>query len=387
LDLVTAGSVVRQAAVQSGLAGPAGYADGTALTDPFSSADVNIIRMCSLLGSLGQEIRAGRQWSTLRQGYVFNTVAGNGLYPLPPDYDRLVDQTGWNRTNRLPLGGPISAQDRAVLKALLVNVTFTVLFDILDGQFASYPDNTVLPGGQVLAYNYQSLWWTQPAIPAYANGTTYTAGQIVIGGLKNGVQTYYYCQVGGTVSSVGGPGRNLGQPIVTPGLIPDAGGVVQWLYCPAYANNTPYITAPGANFSLAIINGSLYFCSLAGTSAAVGTGPIERGIGVPDGVLGVAGAPLWTWAAGITVPTTGAPSLSTDILWFDQPYLVSALKRKWRVENGWPISDDMKRDFEAAKQGAETADAVGKMLSLDKRASGTPLIGSQNVPFTGFGGP
>jgi hypothetical protein len=388
VDFVSAGSIVRQAAQQLGLAGAA-YSDGTVITDPYSSTDQNIVRLCSLFASMGQELRGDRQWSLFREGYVFSTVQGSGLYPLPADYDRYIDQTGWNRTNRLPLGGPISAQDRAVLKALLVNVTFTVLFDILDGQFATYPDNTVLPGGFFIAYYYQSLWWVLKATRAwvaYAGGGASDPGFFSVGNIVTSNGGLWYCTAGG-------------QGTIAPnGLGPVFNGAdgLQWVLIPNWAPNVVYAKwnpgAPSAtNYSLILANGSVYTCATAGTSVSSGQGPSERGSGIPDGVLGTNGAPLagqptWNWLQAVGTPNAGAPSVSSDIVYFDQPFAVSELKRKWRVENGWPISEDMAKGFRRARAKAESADSVGKVLALDKRAGGVPLIGSQNVPFTGFGG-
>jgi hypothetical protein len=70
----------------------------------------------------------------------------------------MIDQTWWNRTNRLPLGGPLSPQEWQYLKARLVGVVFTVLFRPLDGQISLYPD-TNTPGGYDIAFEYVSRWW------------------------------------------------------------------------------------------------------------------------------------------------------------------------------------------------------------------------------------
>lgn len=380
MDLASAGSIVQQAAVQLRLCGSA-YSDGVALTDPYSSTDLNIVRLRSFFETVGAELRGEKQWNLIRQRYVFNTVLGSGLYPLPADYDRVIDQTGWNNTNRLPLGGPISAQDRAVLKALLVNVTFTVLFDIVDGQFSAYPDNTVLPGNFNISYFYQSLWWVQKAIPAWVNNTIYTAGQVV----QNSSGNVYYCLIPQSYGSTS-------MPVKTTANAGAEGDGYTWLYCPPWAANTVYsnVLNNGVNFALAIANGSLYLCATAGTSSASGQGPSERGVGIPDGVLNAkgvppAGVPTWNWANALTTPNAEAPASSADVVYYDKALALSALKMKWRVENGWPISDRMEREHKKVLAKAMSADAPGKMVSLDKRAGGVPLIGSQNVPYTGWG--
>lgn len=398
MEFVSAGSIVQQAAQQLGLAGAA-YADGTVITDPYSSADINIVRLRSLLGTLGQRLRAERQWGFFRQSYVFNTIMGQGDYSLPPDYDRYIDQTGWNRTNRLPLGGPISAQDRAVLKALLVNVTFTVLFDTFGGQFQAYPDNTVLPGGFLLAFEYQMLNWVVQGPVTYSRtkATVYVTNQVV---LDNG--SYFIALVGGTSAP------QAGGLATTPG-VSQSDGTVSWMYVPAWMPNTSYSGVLSSNsfplgfpfsFSAGIAtsnfiyaNGNIYYCAVTGKSATSGTGPSGNGVGIPEGAAGVAGAALWNWIAPLPQAAQGvpascnaaAPTQSSDVCDFDQALLVKGLKRAWRIENGWAWTDLMEKDYQLALSAAMAADSVGKVLPLDKRAGGIPLIGQQNVPFTSFG--
>jgi hypothetical protein len=120
----TAGSIINDAAIEIGLA---------PVADPYTSTDPNYIQMCGLLKSVGRELVHQRQWNHLRGEHTFTTVLGQSVYPLPDDYHNMIDQTWWNRTNRLPLGGPMSAQEWQYLKARLVGVVFTVLFRPMEG--------------------------------------------------------------------------------------------------------------------------------------------------------------------------------------------------------------------------------------------------------------
>jgi hypothetical protein len=127
----TAGDIVNAAAVEVGL---------TNVADPFASTDSNIKQLCWLLKSLGKDLVHMRSWNHLRKEYAFTTVAGQSAYGLPADYHNMIDQTWWNRTNRLPLGGPLSAQEWQYLKARL------------------YPD-TNTPAGYDIAFEYNSAYW------------------------------------------------------------------------------------------------------------------------------------------------------------------------------------------------------------------------------------
>jgi hypothetical protein len=149
----TAGSIVSDAAVEVGL---------SPVADPYSSNDPNIVQMCQLLKSLGRDLILQREWSYLRREHLFTTVQGTAYYDLPADFRRMINQTWWNRTNRLPVGGPLSPQEWQYLKARLVGVVFNVLFRPDAGRIELYPDvNT--PGGYQIAFEYESKFWVSSA--------------------------------------------------------------------------------------------------------------------------------------------------------------------------------------------------------------------------------
>lgn len=160
-------------------------------TDPFSSPDVNIQQMCALLEQVGKELVDESLWNQLKEDYTFTTVQGQALYPLPTDFGRMLNQTGWNRTNRLPLGGPLSDQEWQFLKAQMVGVAFTVLFRPYQQQIQLFPD-TNTPGGYVIAFTYMSRFWVQQSGFSFANAETPTAStdaiwfdpELVVRGLK-----------------------------------------------------------------------------------------------------------------------------------------------------------------------------------------------------------
>jgi len=153
----TAGDIVNQALMEIGLP--------SAGSDPFSSTDQNVTQACALLTSCGRSLVHMRQWTHLIQEWSFTTVANQGQYPFPPDYHNMIDQSGWNRTNRLPLGGPMSPQEWQYLKARLVGVVFTVLFRPRDQTIYIYPDvNT--PGGYQISFEYLSRWWVSDGVAA-----------------------------------------------------------------------------------------------------------------------------------------------------------------------------------------------------------------------------
>ena len=145
----TAGSIVSDAAVELGLV-------SAAVADPYASSDANMVQLCALLKSIGREIAGVRDWTVQQLEYSFNTVAGTKLYNLPADFRRKIDQSGWNRTSRFPLGGPLSPQEYQYLQAIPAAQTITVLFRPRNGQIELYPvPQSVLS----IAFEYLTSFW------------------------------------------------------------------------------------------------------------------------------------------------------------------------------------------------------------------------------------
>lgn len=86
-----------------------------------------------------------------------NTGFANS-YPLPAGFSNMLDQTGWNRTTRLPLGNPLNAQQWQYLKGRQQGVVFNVLFRPDDDTIRLYPD-TDPAGLQTIAFEYISRFW------------------------------------------------------------------------------------------------------------------------------------------------------------------------------------------------------------------------------------
>ena len=158
----TAGNIINDAAVEVGL---------SSVSNPYTSMDPNFIQLRTLLKTCGRELLHTRDWTHLRKEYTFTTVAGTDTYALPADFHNMYDQTWWNRTNRLPVGGPLSAQEWQYLKARLVGVVFTVLFRPMNQQIKIYPDGADTPGGYTIAFEYNTSYWVSVA----ATPTTLTA--------------------------------------------------------------------------------------------------------------------------------------------------------------------------------------------------------------------
>lgn len=101
----------------------------------------------------------------------------NGVYDLPVDFDRMIDQTGWDRTNRVPLGGPLTPQEWQYLMGRdLVSYTIYATFRIMEGKWNIFPQPP--PIGLNIFYEYISSYWL------WTSATDTTGLQAPVGNLN-----------------------------------------------------------------------------------------------------------------------------------------------------------------------------------------------------------
>lgn len=152
----TAANVINLAATDCGL---------TAVADPYSSLDPAFIQLRNLLTIAGREMIGLHDWQRLIKTHTITTVVppDTGDYDLPADFGRMIDQTGWTPTNRLPLGGPLSPQDWTYLvNTNLASSTVYVSFRQAQGQFRVLPQPP--PTGIIMNFEYVSRYWVATAL-------------------------------------------------------------------------------------------------------------------------------------------------------------------------------------------------------------------------------
>lgn len=127
----TANDILNTVAAEVGLA---------PLDDPFASTESNFVQLQYLLNTCCKELTRHFDWEFLVSSHAIATVVGDtGSYPLPSDFLRMIDQTGWERNNRNPLN-PLSAQQWEYLKGRdLASDTIWVNFRVMQGSFEIYP--------------------------------------------------------------------------------------------------------------------------------------------------------------------------------------------------------------------------------------------------------
>lgn len=151
---ITADDIINRAAVECGL--------GTS-NDVFASTDPAFVQLRNLITTCGQELVESYEWEYLRREHSITTdAADDGDYALPSDFGYMIDQTHWDRTNRLPVTGPLSAQQWAYLAGRdLSSSTIYVSFRIMENRFNIFPNDPVTDALNI-RFEYISRNWVIP---------------------------------------------------------------------------------------------------------------------------------------------------------------------------------------------------------------------------------
>lgn len=134
--------------------------EGKPVTDPYGSLDANILQLTALLKSAGRALVRERGWTHLQREYTAQTVAGQAAYALPSDFREMVDQSGWNRTTRYMLGGPIGGEAWQYAKAITIAGAIQPWVRFQGGQFSFTPTPVAV---ETVAFEYRSWSWIMPA--------------------------------------------------------------------------------------------------------------------------------------------------------------------------------------------------------------------------------
>jgi hypothetical protein len=146
----TINDIVNQIAVEVGIPKAA---------DVFSSPDIAFEQLTTLANSGGIELLQDNTWEGLVRELAFTTQPGDdGKYDLPDDFGYMINQTGWDQTNNVMVGGPLSAQEWQYLVGRdLVSQTIYATFREVDNQFWLFPQPP--PEGIDISFEYISRNW------------------------------------------------------------------------------------------------------------------------------------------------------------------------------------------------------------------------------------
>lgn len=150
----TANNILNRVAAEVGL---------DPVADPWADTAQHFVQMRYLLQTAGEELSIAHVWEWQSASHSIVTGAlDTGKYPLPDDYLQMIDQTGWERSENVPLFGPLSAQDWTYLLGRdLVSYTIYASFRIHEGQFQIFPQPP--PEGLNINFEYQTKNWVDGA--------------------------------------------------------------------------------------------------------------------------------------------------------------------------------------------------------------------------------
>ena len=137
-------------------------ADEIGLSRPLSvlnNADATVRTLLAYANREGKELARRHDWPVLNKLHQFTTAAGVEAYPLPADFDRIVNQTAWDRTNHWEVPGPLTPQEWQFRKSAIVSTGPWMRFRIRGNgadQFYLDPEPT---GSFDLVFEYQSRHW------------------------------------------------------------------------------------------------------------------------------------------------------------------------------------------------------------------------------------
>ena len=127
---------------------------------PFDSTDPVFVQMRYLLNTAGEELTQAYPWELLVRSHTINMTAGdtNTDFDMPSDFGYILNDTEWDNTSRVPMGGPLSAQEWTYLKGRdLSSTTLYASFRIAQGKFNVYPETPATDA--TLSFEYISSSW------------------------------------------------------------------------------------------------------------------------------------------------------------------------------------------------------------------------------------
>lgn len=142
------------------------FANETGLAEPsqiIGSVDDQSKQFLALANREGQDFsimaNSAGGWQNLHKEYTFPTESGTPDYALPSDFAFFVNKTFWDGAYKWELLGPISAQEKQVLKYGIVANGPRRKFYVRNNRLYLQP--TPASTGDTIAYDYYSNFWCQ----------------------------------------------------------------------------------------------------------------------------------------------------------------------------------------------------------------------------------
>lgn len=190
------------------------------------STDNNMILLRAMLEEACSKVGSEYPWVELEKEYTFTLATSTDSYALPGDFDRIQNQTLWNRTQKWPLIGPLDAIQWQTYKSGLISTVPRQRFRVkgwTNNQFFVDPTPSSSENGQTCVYEYISKTTIKPGLVWVA---------------LEGFTGIRYCSYNGNIYDRGGTGAataGTSAPVHTSGTVSD--GSISWTYL-----NSPFET-------------------------------------------------------------------------------------------------------------------------------------------------
>jgi len=122
------------------------------------STDDRVLQILALLIEEGEDLSSRHNWSGLTVEATHTTIASENqgaITTIAPGYSFIKNQTLWDRTDQLPVIGPLNGIDWQGIKAV-ANTGPRYQFRIREGDLLISPTPAA---GHILAFEYQSENW------------------------------------------------------------------------------------------------------------------------------------------------------------------------------------------------------------------------------------
>lgn len=121
----------------------------------------------------GRALMRAHDWAFLQTLGTITTANGTSSYALASDYDRMLPDTGWDRTNHWRMSGPDSPQaNRELIEGNLVQASTHRRFRLTGSRVSIFPTPTDVA---TLVYEYVSnLWVLDSGSAAFSHFTADT---------------------------------------------------------------------------------------------------------------------------------------------------------------------------------------------------------------------
>lgn len=131
----------------------------------FGAADDTTKQLLALAQREGKEFSETKGdsggWTALHKEYTFNTVNGQKDYALPADFQYFVNRTFWDNAFKWELLGPITAQEKQILRYGVIASGPRRKFYVMAGKI--YLEPTPEVDGEMIAFDYYSDQWCKSA--------------------------------------------------------------------------------------------------------------------------------------------------------------------------------------------------------------------------------